>query len=49
MKMMDKTKTYKAWQLYVLLIGCMSDSKKLAQEDKKSPCANALSQVTNTI
>ncbi|EGI16866.1 conserved hypothetical protein [Escherichia coli M605] len=23
--------------------------KKLAQEDKKSPCANALLQVTNTI
>ncbi|EGF4755939.1 hypothetical protein [Escherichia coli] len=25
------------------------DDKKLAQEDKKSPCANALLQVTNTI
>ncbi|WP_167854216.1 hypothetical protein [Escherichia sp. E1130] len=25
------------------------DGKKLAQEDKKSPCANALLQVTNTI
>ncbi|AAK16939.1 unknown protein encoded by cryptic prophage CP-933P [Escherichia coli O157:H7 str. EDL933] len=27
----------------------MFDDKKLAQEDKKSPCANALSQVTNHI
>ncbi|EEZ7070192.1 TPA: hypothetical protein RMM48_003540 [Escherichia coli] len=25
------------------------DDKKLAQEDKKSPCANALLQVTNAI
>lgn len=31
------------------LVFDMSDDKKLAQEDKKSPCANALSQVTNTI
>ncbi|TJF61699.1 hypothetical protein C9192_24310 [Escherichia coli] len=44
-----KTKTYNAWQLYALMIGCMFDDKKLAQEDKKSPCANALSQVTNHI
>ncbi|EPY8891402.1 hypothetical protein ACXHFU_004707, partial [Escherichia coli] len=31
------------------LVCDMFDDKKLAQEDKKSPCANALSQVTNTI
>ncbi len=31
------------------LVCDMFDDKKLAQGDKKSPCANALLQVTNTI
>ncbi|ADD59747.1 hypothetical protein AC73_3828 [Escherichia coli 2-427-07_S4_C1] len=33
-KMMNKTKTYNIWQLYTLLMGCMFDDKKLAQEEK---------------
>ncbi|HFG3809172.1 TPA: hypothetical protein ACGGPN_005051, partial [Escherichia coli] len=44
------TKLCTGLQGFVLLWSatCFYD-KKLAQEDKKSPCANALSQVTNTI
>ena len=37
-----------AKQRYTKFATCFYD-KKLAQEDKKSPCANAQSQVTNTI
>ncbi|EEW5982180.1 hypothetical protein D7V59_18005 [Escherichia coli] len=44
------TKLCTGLQGFVLLWSgtCFYD-KKLAQEDKKSPCANALLQVTNTI
>ncbi|EEJ3345976.1 hypothetical protein JU84_000990 [Salmonella enterica] len=34
--------------VYLWSATCFYD-KKLAQEDKKSPCANALLQVTNVV
>lgn len=50
---LDKTEAHKAlhWTARCCAsLECdMFDDKKLAQEDNKSPCANALSQVTNTI
>ena len=50
---LDKTEAHKAlhWTARCCAsLECdMFDDKKLAQEDNKSPCANALLQVTNTI